>query len=583
MEKANQHSTTIGYALTNSLRHGYKLDTLKHDIMAALVVSLVALPLSMALSIAVGLPPQHGLYTAIVAGLIVPLLGGSVAQVTGPTAAFVVVIAPIVTQHGLRGLIITTVIAGLILVALGLAKLGRYIRYVPYPVTTGFTSGIAVVIGTLALNDFLGLHIASLQGDYIDKISTIAAHMRYMYLPEAFVGVVSLIIMATSHKLTTKVPPPVLGISVGVLLAYFMQQYGYDIMTIGSKFTYVMDDDTIGHGIPSVMPALHIPGLDSSKLFALPTMKEIKILMMPALVVAALGALESLLSAAVADTMSGTKHHPNSELIGVGIGNILSGLFAGIPATGAIARTATNINSGAKTPLASSFHAIFILLYVLLLAPLMSYIPMASLAALLMVVAYRMSHWRQFKTTLEVAPRSDSVVLIACFGFTVFIDMVAGVTVGIILACFLLLKRITNLTKVDVSHSSTGHHHKIKHLTIPDDMMVYHIDGSLFFGTAEQAFDRMDFVKDINTLVIDMENVPLIDMTGLIAMKTMILDMHSRQINVVLCGASEITDSIMRKVPSHIKHLVSVCSSIEEAVLLKQSNHFHSNKEEKYT
>ena len=194
-----------------------------------------------------------------------------------------------------------------------------------------------------------------------------------------------------------------------------------------------------------------------------------------------------------------------------------------------------------------------------------------------------MSHWRQFKTTLEVAPRSDSVVLIACFGFTVFIDMVAGVTVGIILACFLLLKRITSLTKVDVSHASTGHHHKIKHLTIPADVMVYHIDGSLFFGTAEQAFDRMDFVKDIKTLIIDMENVPLIDMTGLIAMKTMILDMHSRQINVVLCGASEITDSIMRKVPSHIKHLVSVCSSIEEAVLLKQSNHLNANKEEKYT
>ncbi len=461
----------IAAALKESFKEGYNLQSFKSDCIAGLIVSLVAFPLAMALAIAVGLPPQHGLYTAIVAGIIVPLLGGSITQVSGPTAAFVVIVAPIVSEHGLRGLIITTIMAGFLLIALGVAKLGRYINYVPYPVTTGFTSGIAVVIGTLALNDFLGLHIEKLQGEYIHKLLLIAEHLPMLYWPEALVGATALLVMSTSAKIIPKIPSPILGIAAGTALAYVLQAQGFDIATIGNRFSYDLPDGSTGQGIPPFLPALQFP--------AWPDFAELRMLIVPALVITALGALESLLSAAVADGMTGTKHHPNSELVGVGIGNILSGLAAGIPATGAIARTATNIHSGAKTPLASSIHAIFIMAYVLLLAPTMSYIPMASLAALLLMVAYRMSHWRQFRRTIEVASRSDTIVLLACFGFTVFIDMVAGVTVGVVLSCFLLVKRIANLTQSDVSHASTGHHRKLQHVTLPDDVMVYHISGLL--------------------------------------------------------------------------------------------------------
>ena len=515
----------------------------------------------MALSIAVGLPPQHGLYTAIVAGMAVPLLGGSISQVSGPTAAFVVIVAPIVTEHGLRGLILTTLMAGVLLIAVGIAKLGRYINYVPYPVTTGFTSGIAVVIATLALNDFFGLGIEKLQGEYIHKVGLIVEHIPTLHWPEALVGMVSLVLMFTSKRFLPKVPPPVVSIGLGTVLAYVLQQHGFDIATIGSRFTYALPDGGTGRGIPPFAPSFHMPEL--------PNLAELKTFMVPALVIAALGALESLLSATVADGMAGTKHNPNSELVGIGIGNILSGLASGIPATGAIARTATNIHSGGKTPLASSIHAGLILLYVLLLAPAMSYIPMASLAALLITVAYRMSHWHQFIRTIRIAPKSDTIVLLACFGFTVFIDMVAGVTVGVVLACFLLMQRIAHLTYAQVSHNATGHHRKLRHLTLPDDVMVYHINGFVFFGTVENALEHVGFVRgDIRTLIIDMENVPLIDMTGLVAMKNMILDVQGKNRAVILCGDHEITGKILQKLPLSSKHKLQVVETIDQATAL---------------
>ena len=551
----------IGAALRESFKKGYSFQSFKSDAIAGLIVSLVALPLAMALSIAVGLPPQHGLYTAIVAGMAVPLLGGSIPQVSGPTAAFVVVVAPIVTEHGLSGLILTTIMAGILLIALGIARLGRYINYVPYPVTTGFTSGIAVVIGTLALNDFLGLHIDVLQGDYIHKVALIAGHIPTLNWPEALVGIVSLLLMFTSNRILPKAPSPVVGIGLGTLLAYVLQHHGFDIATIGSRFSYVLPDGSAGQGIPPFAPTFHVP--------ALPGFAELKTLVPSALVIAALGALESLLSATVADGMAGTKHNPNAELVGVGIGNILSGLASGIPATGAIARTATNIHSGAKTPLASSIHALLILTYVLLLAPLMSYIPMAALAALLIAVAYRMSHWQQFVRTIKIAPKSDTMVLVACFGFTVFIDMVAGVTVGVVLACFLLMQRIAQLTYSQVSHNATGHHSKLRHLTLPDDVMVYHITGLVFFGTVENALERIDFVRsDIKTLIIDMEDVPLIDMTGLVAMKNMILDVQGKGKAVILCGDHEITSKILQKLPPVAKHKLKVAQSIDQAAAI---------------
>lgn len=555
------------YALKQSFKKKYDLSIFKSDITAALIVSLVALPLAMALAIAVGLPPQHGLYTAIVAGIIVPLLGGSLFQISGPTAAFVVVIAPIITEHGLRGLVLSTFFAGFLLIVLGIAKLGRYIKYVPYSVTTGFTSGIAVVIGTLALNDFLGLHIDSLQGDYLHKITLIFQHFPSLSWPEAFVGITSLMIMATSNKFFPKIPSPLLGIIGGTLLCFMLKKNGLDIETIGTRFSYLLPNGTIGHGIPSLPPVFHIPGIDDSALFAWPSIVEIKTLMGSIFVIAALAALETLLSATVADNMSGTKHHPNAELIGLGVGNLFCALSLGVPATGAIARTATNIQSGAKTPLASSLHALFILVYVLLLAPVMSYVPMASLAALLIMVAYHMSHWKQFKRIIEIAPRSDSIVLLACFTLTVFIDMVAGVATGILLSCFLLIKELAKLTQSEISHSSTKKNHKIKHLTLPDKVMVYHINGALSFATAENTLDHSYFFgKNIHTLIIDMENVPLIDITGLVTMKSFIIERQKQNLFVVLCGHHNVIDKILKKLPIECKNKIKIFKTIQKAL-----------------
>jgi SulP family sulfate permease len=373
--------------------------------------------------------------------------------------------------------------------------------------------------------------------------------------------------MIISKHILPKIPGPVIGIAVGTLFAYYLQHYGFEIATIGNHFSYVMQNGIVEHGIPPYPPSFHIPGFDGSKLFALPTLHELRILMVPALVIAALAALESLLSATVADGMVGTKHNPNAELVGVGIGNILSGLVAGIPATGAIARTATNIHAGGRTPISSVIHAIFILLYVIFLAPYLSYIPMSALAALLLTVAYRMSHYKQFIRTIQLAPRSDTIVLITCFGFTVFVDMVAGVTAGVVLACFLLVKRIASLTKSDVSHVSTGNNSK--NLDLPDDVMIYHIKGSLFFGTVEKALDRTGFIMpQVKTLIIDMVNVPLIDMTGMVAMRTMILDFQTKDRKVILCGNPQVIERILRKLPLIAKGKVGVAETIDQAVKL---------------
>lgn len=548
-------SFPIATALIKSMR-GYNFLTLRKDAASGLVVSLLALPLAMALSIAVGLPPQHGIYTAIVAGIAAALLGGSPVQVSGPTAAFVVIVAPIVAEHGLNGLVWCTILAGIILVIMGSAGLGRYINYVPYPVTTGFTAGIAVVIATLSLNDFFGLGLGQLKGGYIDKVQTIAEHLPGLNPYELAVGGITLLLILCAGKVTRLVPSTVIGIATGTLLAYVLSRYGTSIATIGSRFTYESAEG-LRHGIPPYPPQFH--------LLALPSYEDFKTLLMPSLVIAALAALESLLSATVADSMAGTKHNPNAELNGIGIANILSGLVSGIPATGAIARTATNIHSGAKTPIASVIHALLIMLYVLLLSSLIGYIPMSSLAALLLVTAYRMSHVKQFVRTIKIAPASDTVVLLVCFSLTVFVDMVAGVSVGFILASLLFMKRISELTEFTLDGASRESRNE---LGLPDNVMVYHIDGPLFFGTVEKAFERYRFVHDhVDCLIIDMERVPLIDMTGLVAMKSMLAGIAREGREVYLCGKWDITNRIMHKISGHSLPLqVNTASSVREAV-----------------
>ncbi len=413
----------IATAFIESIRKGYTTATFRSDLGAAMVVSLVALPLSMALAIAVGLPPQHGLYTAIVAGIVTALLGGSKMQVTGPTAAFVAILAPIVTQYGLNGLIWCQLMAGGLLILMGLFQLGKYIEHVPYAVTTGFTSGIAVVIATLSLNDFLGLHIDHMGDHYIDKIMAIAAHLMHLTPVEAIVGIGTLLLIIGFARLTKMIPAPVAGIFGGTILSLIAMKLGLNADTIATRFTYILPSGEAGSGIPPSLPQFHLPEMIS-----------LYPLVVPAITVALLAALESLLSATVADNISEEKHNSNAELVGVGIGNLAAGFFAGIPATGAIARTAANIHAGAKTPIASALHGLFLLTFMMVLAKYISQIPMAALAALLLVTAWRMAHIPVFVDILRTGNRKETAILLVTFFLTIFADMVIGVGAGLILS-----------------------------------------------------------------------------------------------------------------------------------------------------
>jgi SulP family sulfate permease len=544
----------LATALRESFKEGYKLANLKKDFIAGMVVSLVALPLSMALSIAVGLPPEHGIYTAIIAGTIVALLGGSRTQVTGPTAAFVVVLAPIVAEFGLRGIIWCQILAGIMLLMMGISKLGRYINFMPYPVTTGFTAGIALVIFTLSLNDFLGLGIAKMEGSFLYKASQILDALPSLNYAEAGVGFVTLLLIVGLERRIRFLPSPLIGIVGGSLLGYYLNQNGLHVETIMMRFK---------GGIPSDMPQFHFPGSDSA-LFALPTTSEISTYLGSAFVIAVLAGLESLLSATVADGMKGTKHNPNAELNALGIGNIFSGLFAGIPATGAIARTSANIQNGANSPFAAVIHALFILLFVVALTPWINQIPMASLAALLVVVAYRMSHYKQFYRIIKIAPKTDIVVLVICFSLTVLVDMVAGVTAGIVLAALLLVKNVTDATNIELT-SGKDNDDEVK---LPRGTMVYNIDGPLFFGTVEKALDRYNFIKagKVKKLIIDIRDVPFVDMTGLVAFKSMILSLTKNKIEVAICGKGEVINQIKRKLKGRKIDNLSFINSIADVV-----------------
>lgn len=542
-------------ALRETVGHGYSLKTFRQDLIAALIVSLVALPLAMALSIAVGLPPQYGLYTAIVAGILTPLLGGSVMQVSGPTAAFVVIIAPIVAEHGLRGIVIAEIMAGIMLIGLAWARLGRFINFVPYPVTTGFTAGIAVVLGTLSLNDLLGLGIEKLEGSFVVKVMTLIEHLPGARWPEVAIGVLSLAIMFSGKRVTRRVPSILLGICAATLLGLAFQYAGIDYATIGNRFTFETAEG-IGHGIPPMLPEFY--DFNAGGI----TFAEIKTLFMPAVVIAALAALESLLSASVADGLARTRHEPNAELAAIGVANMASGFFAGIPATGAIARTTTNIKSGARTPLAASMHAVFILLYMLALAPMIAYIPMASLAALLLVIAYNMSHYQQFLRIIRIAPRADVLVLLTCFGLTVFVDMVAGVTVGVMLAALLFIQSIATITEVSVEEGGGASNEKI-----PPNVMVFHISGPLFFATVERVIDRTSFLRRrIDTLILDMEHVPLIDMTGLVAVKNLLTSDALSGKQIMLCASHDILEKILQKLANETRLKISTAPNVAEAL-----------------
>jgi sulfate permease, SulP family len=553
-------------AIKKTFKKKYSFSVFKSDFVAAIIVSLAALPLAMALSIAMGLPPEHGIYTAIVAGIVIPLLGGAIFQISGPAAAFVVIIAPIVSQYGLRGLIIAEIMAGIFLVILGISRVGAYIKYIPYPVIVGFTAGIALVIATLALNDFFGLAIKDQSFNFIDKIKSIIFHISNISWAESFVGIFTLLIIILSKKVLTKIPPQIVGIVAGSILAYIMQDNGIEIATIKDRFAFEIRDALGNISLSFLIPSFHLPTLEAGSLFSIPSILEIKALMVPALVIAGLAALESLLSAVISDGMTNTKHDSNSELVAVGFGNILSGFAAGVPATAAIARTATNIQSGAKTPFACVMHASLILVYILFLAPVILYVPMASLAAILLTIAYHMSHYQQFIRIIKIASRSDIVILLICFSVTILVDMVAGIMAAVILSCFLLVKKISKMTQASLSHT-LDNNKKIKNLRLPENVMVYHINGALFFANANKITDISDLIMaHIKLIIIDMDSVPMIDMSGIIAIENMIYDLHSKDKDIMLCGKEEITQKIWKNIPKRSKNQIKIFNSVNQAV-----------------
>lgn len=530
----------IATGLRAALRDGYSLSDLRKDVMAGLTIGTVAIPLSMALAIATGVPPQHGLYTAIVAGAIIALTGGSRFNVSGPTAAFVVILFPIVQQYGLGGLLIASMMAGIILIALGVTRMGRLIQFVPYPVVLGFTAGIAVVIAVLQIPDFLGLDTGSLGEHFLENVAIILAALPTLNPLELAVGAFTLIVMLLWPRLRIPVPAPLIGLGVGALTAYGINQWlgspGAEqaVETIASRFTWEINGET-GGGIPPVLPTFmapwYLPGANGEPLQI--SFELIRALLGPAFAIAMLGAIESLLCAVVADGLTKTKHDPNAELIGQGLGNLVAPLFGGITATAAIARTATNIRSGARSPISAVVHALVVLLAVVALAGLLGLVPMAALAALLFIIAWNMSEARHFLKTLRSSPAGDVAILIICFGLTVLFDMVLAVAVGVGLAAALFIRRMTLLTQTD--QVDAEHHSGIN--SLPDEVAVYDINGPLFFGVAEKALTSLRLVDpDVRTVIIDMHDVPSMDGTAIVALQSLVTEMKREGVRLILVG-----------------------------------------------
>ncbi len=522
------------YALKKSIQSKPSATEIQANILAGLTVGIIALPLSMALAIASGVAPQHGLYTAIIAGIVTALSGGSKVNISGPTAAFVVVLLPIVQQYGIGGLLVSGMMAGFILIAMGVGKFGKLIEVVPYPVTVGFTAGIGVVIATFQIKDFLGLEIASLDGHYLDKLSAIVLALPTLNWQEALIGILTLTVLIVWPKFRTKVPGHLVALLIGSVSAWLLSQFFVDfsVATIGSRFSYQIDGIS-GHGIPPTLPAFewpwHLPGADGEPIGL--SFDLIRALLPAAITIAILGSLESLLCAVVADGMSGKKHNPNDELIGQGLGNILSPLFGGLPATAAIARTAANIKSGGSLPLASVVHALFILASILLLASVLAYIPMASMAALLLMVAWNMSEARHFVRTVKIAPRDDVVILLLCFSLTVLFDMTIAVAVGMGLASMLFIKRSISLTQ------ASSHEQEHEGFSLPDSIVVYDINGPLFFGSAQKALKTVSSVRpDVRVIILDMKEVTMLDMSAIVAMESIWEDLQKKNIGLVITG-----------------------------------------------
>ncbi|GLZ86631.1 sodium-independent anion transporter [Metapseudomonas resinovorans] len=532
----SQYLPPLFAALRQTLREGYSLADLRGDLSAGVTVGIIAIPLAMALAIAVGVAPQHGLYTVLLAAPLIALTGGSRFNISGPTAAFVVILLPITQQFGLGGLLLCTLMAGLILIAMGLARLGRLIQFIPYPVTLGFTAGIGIVIATLQIKDLLGLQLPGTPQNYVDQLHLLAGALPTTHLGDTLVAVACFAVLVIWPRLVPKVPGHLVALALGALLGLLLEALGIPVATLGERFSYVVDG--ISHpGIPPFLPTFAwpwlLPGPDGQPLGL--SFELIRQLLAPAFAIAMLGAIESLLCAVVADGMAGTRHDPNAELVGQGLGNLVAPLFGGITATAAIARSAANVRAGARSPIAAIIHTGVVLLAMLLLAPLFSYLPMAALAALLLMVAWNMSEARHVVHTLHIAPRNDVLVLLTCLVLTVLFDMVLAVGVGLLLAAGLFIKRMSDLT--DTAPLPRHFHEALRDL--PEQVLVYAIRGPLFFGAAEKALSVLRrFNPEVKVVIVEMSAVPMLDMTALAALENLLHDYGRQGIGLVLVGTS---------------------------------------------
>lgn len=540
--------------LLNTIKN-YSKDQFYSDAMSGLIVGIVALPLAIAFGIASGVTPEQGLYTAIIAGFIISLLGGSKVQIGGPTGAFIVIVYGIVQEFGITGLAIATMIAGVMLIAMGVLKLGSVIKFIPFPVIVGFTSGIALTIFATQVKDLLGLQIDKMPGDFIHKWITYGQFIETINPWSVGIGIVSILIISYTPKFSKKIPGSLIALVVMTAIAYFLRNhFGIQgIETIGDRFT-----------IDPTLPKAQAPEIN---------FETIQMLLPTAFTIAMLGAIESLLSATVADGVIGDKHNSNTELIAQGVANVITPIFGGIPATGAIARTMTNINNGGRTPVSGIIHAVVLLLIMLFLGSLTKHIPMACLAGVLVVVSYNMSEWRTFKSLLKT-PKSDVAVLMTTFLLTVIFDLTIAIEVGLLLAVLLFLRRISETTSIslfkeeleeaDRDEGST----ESEKLSIPQGVEVYEIEGPFFFGVANKFEETMKQVGDKPKIrIIRMRKVPFIDSTGVHNLESLIRLSKKDKIKILLSGVTEEVHQVLSKAGIEEKlGDQNICSNINQAL-----------------
>ena len=538
----------------------YDKKTFMSDLMAGIIVGIVALPLAIAFGIASGVTPEKGIITAIVAGLVISLFGGSKVQIGGPTGAFIIIIYGIIQKYGFEGLTIATLMAGLFLVLFGLLRLGTIIKYIPYPIVVGFTSGIAVTIFTTQIKDLFGLTLPSNPSDFIEKWGVYLQNFNTIDPWCALIGVASVVVIAVTPRFSKKIPGSLIAIILMTIVALLLKNFAgvISIETIGDRFS-----------ISNELPAAQVPDMN---------WETIKSLVSPAITIAILGAIESLLSATVADGVIGDHHDSNTELVAQGLANIASPLFGGIPATGAIARTMTNINNGGKTPVAGIIHAVVLLLIFLFLMPLAKYIPMACLAGVLVVVSYGMCGWRSFLELMK-NPKSDVTVLLITFFLTIIFDLTIAIEVGLIIACLLFMKRMSETTdvkaiteEIDLNQDAEFSTGNLDHLIIPQGVEVYEINGPYFFGAGNKFEEIMaSFGDRPKVRIIRMRKVPFVDSTGIHNL-TNLCEMSKKEgIQIVLSGVREKVNGQLEHAGFY--HLIgeeNICSHINLA--LKRAN-----------